>query len=428
MKASLSFSHRCRSATMRAALCVLVLWVGGPVTNPALGGPLQGFSSDNVEWLANLPYQGAVTATRHGNFIYVGDERTIHILDISDPEAPVDTDVIELPTAPAPLPPQKLTTNGKILLVSQALPEEGPQMCTENDCGLVRVVDVSDKTNARIVSSVVTYYDWSWTCILDCRWAYSGIESQILDLRDPTRPRLLKQGWDRDLSLDPTGGICSPSGHCVELINRHSITEVSPGIVVTGTIPIYLLDARADPSRPQVRGISNGAPYSMGRVEWPRQGRERYLVSQNVLGTFAPHCESRSRLAGTSYDPAFATWDTRSWRRGEFARPVDRYYLSNGTYQDGDPAVSGGGVQGCAFGWLDVNPDYARSRVIALAATNHGAKFVRIDRRGKIHEAGWFLPHAGNVWGVVWASDRIVYTVDLHRGIDILRFVPAGSS
>jgi hypothetical protein len=59
---------------------------------------------------------------------------------------------------------------------------------------------------------------------------------------------------------------------------------------------------------------------------------------------------------------------------------------------------------------------------VAVTFFNHGTHFMRVDRKGKISDEGWFIPHAGNSAAVEWLTDRIVYAIDLQRGFDVLKY------
>jgi hypothetical protein len=52
----------------------------------------------------------------------------------------------------------------------------------------------------------------------------------------------------------------------------------------------------------------------------------------------------------------------------------------------------------------------------------HGARFLNVSPAGKISEVGYFTPFGGETIATYWITNEIVYAVDLHRGIDILRY------
>src|SRR3712207_9191556 len=93
------------------------------------------------------------------------------------------------------------------------------------------VIDVSDKTDPKVMSTLEDADDHTVSCVLDCTWVY-GSEGTIVDLRDPENPRLSESNWQTD-----------------DIETEHDVTEVSPGIVLTSTQPLKLLDARSEERR-----------------------------------------------------------------------------------------------------------------------------------------------------------------------------------
>lgn len=49
---------------------------------------------------------------------------------------------------------------------------------------------------------------------------------------------------------------------------------------------------------------------------------------------------------------------------------------------------------------------------------------LHVDKAGKIHQVGYFMPATGSTIATYWITDKIVYALDINRGIDILRFTP----
>ena len=102
---------------------------------------------------------------------------------------------------------------------------------------------------------------------------------------------------------------------------------------------------------------------------------------------------------------------------------IDQYYAKNGTWTDGNPAANPG-IGGCSSHWLEASPKFKNGGIVAAAFFGHGTRMFRVDGKGKIHEAGYFIPVAGETGAVYWVTDEILYAVDYNRGIDILRFNP----
>ncbi|MGH2400897.1 MAG: hypothetical protein ACRDF6_13760, partial [bacterium] len=77
---------------------------------------------------------------------------------------------------------------------------------------------------------------------------------------------------------------------------------------------------------------------------------------------------------------------------------------------------------GCSTHWFEHHPTFRDGGIVAVTFFNHGTHFMRVDRKGKISDEGWFIPHAGNSAAVEWLTDRIVYAIDLQRGFDVLKY------
>ena len=346
-------------------------------------GMKTGVFSKNVEWLGNvLVSQDGVGGRVVGDYFYANDQNKIMIFDIKDPVNPALTGVVPMPQE-WELSREDIDTNGKIMVIP--------------NLGTLYVIDVEDKTNPQIIGEA-TGGQHTQSCILDCTWAY-GSDGAIHDLRDPANPKLMSQSWQTGL----------PGG------NGHDVQEIKPGIVLTATQPIMLLDVRKNPLKPKL--IASGRNID-GRfihaASWPNNGNDKFLLmggEQNLT----PRC------AETPGRGAFMTWDASKYKKtGEFTM-IDEYYAKNGTYTDGNPPANPG-VGGCSMHWLEANPKFDNGGLVAAAFFGHGTRTFRVNSKGKISEDGYFIPVAGETGAVYWVTDRIFYSVDYNRGIDILRY------
>jgi hypothetical protein len=98
---------------------------------------------------------------------------------------------------------------------------------------------------------------------------------------------------------------------------------------------------------------------------------------------------------------------------------IDEFRVKNGTYVDGNPAV---GATGCTNMWFDDHPRFKNGGLVASGFFEHGTRFLKVNGRGRIAEVGHFMPAAGSTIATYWITNRIVYAIDVTRGIDILRF------
>jgi hypothetical protein len=366
-----------------AILAVLTLLAAGAANVGA--GPTQGgFTSENVEYVAHVPFEvGTATGARViGKYMYFTSWKSFSIYDVSDPASPT------LVGRPVPFgfkfENEDVATNGKIMLFSEQLPRN-----------ILHVWDVEDKSNPVQIAELPGGGGHTQSCVLDCKYAYSSTGT-IVDLTDPTKPEIVGN-W----------------GEGMPSTSAHDVNEVAPGLILTSSNPIMLLDARRDPAHPDLLAIGQdervtGGIHSNG---WPNDATDRMFLMSS---------ESNATARCTGDNGAFMTWSASDYRKTHSFKLLDIYQLENGTYQDGAPAVNG---LGCSSHWFQEHPAYRNGGLVAMGSYEHGTRFVRVSPKGKISLDGWFVPAAGSTSAAYWLNDEIVYAVDYTRGIDVLRYL-----
>lgn len=284
-------------------------------------------------------------------------------------------------------------TNGKIAIMPTDVP--GSRLF---------VWDVSDPTAPSVLAEFTPPKpDHMWTCVLGCRYVYGG-RGTIVDLKDPSAPRVVGD-WAASLPISA----------------YHSIEEVAPGVVLTGTIPSFLLHAGKNPRRPIVRAatlpeseespspLAGAGPAPPALVDWPRNAKDRFAL----MSTETPFSGTCSESSGS-----FQTYDTKGWKARRSFRFVDEYRISqDGTFADGGSPYN---IVGCSPYAFAVPPRFAGSRVVAVPWFEQGMRLLKLSTRGRIKEVGGFLPIAGSSSTAIWIDDEVLYLIDLVRGIDIL--------
>lgn len=369
------------------ASAMMMLAVSAPLVT---AGPSEGgISSDNVEFVEFVPFE---VGTATGASVYgkgkerklvVTSWRSFSIYDISDPASPE-----RLSTTPFgfEFENEDVATNGKIMLFSESLPRD-----------ILHIWDIEDPTNPVEIATLAGAGQHTTSCILNCKWAY-GSDGAISDLRDPAKPKLMTETW----------GEGTPAGN-----GGHDVTEVAPGLVLTSTNPMMLLDARKDPVHPKLLAVSEQMPAFVHSNLWPRNAKDRWAMSTGE--TWTP-----GNATCNENDAGFTTWDTSRWKKTKTLRKVDTYFMKNGTFTDGNPAVNA--PFGCSSHWFDTHPKWRNGGVVAAAFYNHGTRFLSVDKKGKISESGYFLPHGGGTSAAYWIDSKIVYAIDYQRGFDVLRY------
>ena len=359
-----------------SALAVLSTLAATSVASADAPGPGY-FASDNIEYVGYVPLENDTAGARVvGNYLYVTNSRTLTIYDLSDPEAPVrvgSTVVLDQPY----FAEEDVDTNGKILLWGSL--------------GTLHVIDVEDKSNPLVIGELDGAEEHTISCVLDCKYGY-GSEGVIVDLRDPTAPKAVGNWGEGTPSWD--GG--------------HDVTEVAPGMVLTSTQPLMLLDARRNPAKPKVIALGGNKDERFIHSNlWPNRMKDNFFLAGGESG--GPSCDDT--------DGAFMTWDTRSWKKTKTFTMIDEYRVKNGLPTNGDPPVN---LTGCMH-WFDVNPSYRNGGLVSVAWYDHGTRLLNVTSSGKIEEAGYFLPVGGSTSAAYWVTKDIIYTADYTRGIDIIR-------
>jgi hypothetical protein len=228
--------------------------------------------------------------------------------------------------------------------------------------------------------------DHTFSCVLGCTWAY-GSRGSIVDLRDPAHPKVAGS-W---ASLPTSDGF--------------DVTEVSPGMVLTSSRTVRLLDARRDPAHPRL--VKKGTTTDnrlLHSNKWPRGGKDKFFLVQGET-PFSGRCTPQSG--------AIMTWDAKTFRM------VDAFRVTNGTYTDSNPPA---GAAGCTAMWFQPHSTFKDGGLVAAGFFEHGVRFLDVDRKGRIQEVGYYTPLGGATIAAYWITDEIVYSVDIEKGIDILRY------
>lgn len=383
-----------KAAVLLITLVALMIPALGATARPA-DVAVGGLSEGPIEYVKTVPFDGgaAQVAEKVGDHLYVTSWKALSIYDVSDLLNPVHISTI--PTG-FQFPAERMDTNGKILIIG----EQTPLFEIDSPLYRLHVFDVSDPAAPVEIAVLGGTKDHTFVCVLDCRWAY-GSHGTIVDLRDPAAPSIAGDWNDGSLSY------------------WHDVTEVAPGKVLTASMPFMkLIDGRKNVTKPRHVAAGDATPTAtagyLGTVLWPRSGRDRFILGSEESG-FSGRCDENSS--------AFVTWDTSGWSRTRSFKVADIYRLGNGNFTDGSPPVS---VIGCSTHVFDSHPRFRNGGLVALAHYEHGTRILEVDRRGSLSEKAWFLPAGGSTSASYWMSDDIIYSIDFHRGIDILRYTGRG--
>jgi hypothetical protein len=384
-----------------AALLASVLLAGGltsaqaSIAYEAGPGP-GGVTSDNVQFIRHVPIaQDGVGGKVVGKYFYANDQNKVMVFDIKDPENPQLTGFVPMPQEWL-FSREDLDGNNKVIVV--------PNQVTASADGQPRagtnalyIVDVEDKTNPVIASTLAGAGSHTSSCVLNCQYVYNS-NGQIIDIRDPSEPKLLDTKW----------------GDGKPVQSGHDVQEISPGIVLTATNPIMLLDARKTPDDPKLLALSPIIEdvSVLHSTRWGSEGKDSFFVAGSEQN-FVARC-------GAKTNGHLMTIDASNWRKTHTLGPIlDRNYETNGTYVDGRPAANQGG---CSSHWLELHPDFHNGGLVAHSRFEHGVRIMDISSEGKIKEVGYFMPWAGMSGAAYWVTDRVIYSLDYNRGLDIIKY------
>lgn len=376
---------------------LLMMSLSASAQTVPLPSQASGFMSENVEYVGTfVPVDGASStgASFYKNgkdhLMVVTTWKNFSIYNVNDPANPV-----LLSTEPFgfKFENEDVSTNGEIMLFSESLPQN-----------ILHVWNVEDPTNPTLISEVPGAGQHTTSCILDCTWAY-GSSGAITDLRDPANPVLMEENW--------TEGLATVGGY-------HDVVEVAPGIVLSSSQPMVLLDARKNPRKPKLLAIGElnedigEAPIHSSL--WPRKAKDKFIL---VGGESWSPANGQGQCTEDS-NQGFSTWDATKWRKTHTFKRIDTWKGYNGTGQDGGSVANV--PFGCSSHWFSNHPTFKNGGLVAVAWYSNGTRILDVDKKGKIEEAGWFLPVAGGTSAAYWVDEEYIYAVDYQRGIDILRY------
>lgn len=341
-----------------------------------------GVSSSNIEWVTTIPLEaGTWSGARivEGR-LYVAGSKSFSIYDVSNPESP---QLLSVTPIGFQFVNEDVDTNGEIMLLSDDRVQKK-----------FHVWDVRDPKNPVKLAELADMPDHTFACVLDCTWAY-GAGGSIIDLADPANPRSAGR-WH-----EPMPGLWG-----------FDTFEVKPGVVITASQTMHLLDGRKDPAKPKVlaQGAARDRRY-LHSIRWPNKGRDKFILVQGEQN-LRPQCDE---TAG-----AFMTYDSTTIRKTKSFNMIDEYRVTGtGSYVDGNPPAN---AIGCSPSWFQEHPSFRNGGLVVSSFFEHGTRILEVDANGEISEVGHFTPAGGITTASYWASDEVIYSIDLTHGIDVLRY------
>jgi hypothetical protein len=417
--------HRLAAAASALALTAVGA-VGSSTSAEALPGT---WTSPNVEHLLTIPDAAAVSAkfvndaNGKAQWMYLSTWQGLSIYDVSNPALPLLTAKLPLPN----FENEDIDGNANIAIVS-----------TDGlTGGVVYVIDTSNKRLPVIKSTYVAKEGAGHTsnCVDNCeRYIYTatGDRLNVVDIADPANPKVTLVDWDpavgpaHDVDQDDSGIVWMTGYNGGAGFAIHPLTD---GV----SDAIRLKTANASPTNPVkitdmvVNGVNMGSDPAindfilhnskreLGTSYRQTKGASR-IASGGVLAVteedYVPNCEGQGR---------FHTFDaTGSVAKGEPLQLLDTFKLAEGTLDPvaGERAL---GTVFCSAHWFTV-----KDNIVAIGWYGAGHPLpghLRPARHppGRVRRVG----RPADVGVVLGPGQRhIVYSVDVERGLDVLRFTP----
>ena len=252
-----------------------------------------------------------------------------------------------------------------------------------------------------------------------CGYLY-GSEGQTYDIRDRAHPKKVpaERSW----------GVLTKSRP------GHNLHQDAKGVWIADTEPLTVFRQTTDPLHLKVltRGtITKNSGYQHNNI---RTRAARYVprkAGESLGGPLRPGelllGNGETNFTGTcdGGSGAFSTWSMAGFDRGAPMKQLSVLRPVSGNYTGGDPAVNG---LGCSGHWFAQKDARDGSILVTAAWYEHGTRFLKVNpKTGAIRQVGYFQPVRGAASASYWMpGSDVVWTVDYHSGIDILRFDQAG--
>ena len=296
--------------------------------------------------------------------------------------------------------------------------------------GYLHAVDVSDPLVPVITDTLVGAGPHTVVCANDACSHLYGSNGRTFDVSD--RANLVQLpadvGWGRQMG--------ATSGH-----NLH---RDASGVWVTDSVPLTVFE-QVDGDPLVLNKLTEGRTslntnYQHNNV---RPRADRYVPRTTEEGVEGPLRDGELLLGNgesnfTGMCPsnagAFSTWsmagfDNPDLGNGDGLGPemtqLDVLRPVSGDVEDGDAPVNG---LGCSGHWFTETDAQDGSILVFAGWYEHGTRMIKVDpATGGITQVGFFQPVRGSTSEAYLMpgstdGEHVIWTVDFHSGVDILRF------
>lgn len=372
--------------------------------------PAQASAPSPITLLGTVAAPGAVSARLVGTVLHVSTAAGLITYDVSRPEAPRELGRLPLPTYQN----EDLDVGGGLALLSEDVPVRAGNSPAG---GQLLVVSVADPARPQLLAEVPLPdgAGHTATCLLACRWAYasSGATLIAVDLQVPAKPVVHRvplpaaSGDVHDVEQDDRGVVWLSGRGGVTALAVAPVRTLGAAVArrtaaATPTAPVELTSSGAAGSTALNRvGLAHGSLRPMD-VDWsgPLGKGDVLLVGEEST---ADACVDGGRLH--SVDARGASTG-RTLTVLDSVAPVDR------------KATTAPGLgAGCSAHWFSTS-----GPLVAAAWFGAGVRVFDASDPRRLRQVASYVPTEPRTWATVWVpGTRIVYALDLHRGIDVLR-------
>jgi hypothetical protein len=362
---------------------------------PIAGGAL---ASSNIDLVANIPFAGAIGAKLVGDHMYVTGGAGLTIYDVSK-GLPIPTGALALPH----FENEQVDGNGDVLVISADFFVLG------NYANMVALIDTTNK-NAPILASLSPTGDGhTGTCVQDCKylWLSGGDVWDISDPAAPVRKGRQPGGYVHNWNIDSAGYAWGDGSRVLDLngYGPHNLTSPTN----TGASGYFGWHNSIRPYADEV----TASQFIDTQVD---RGEVVFGAGEDLYDFFGVegNCAGQDRVTATHF---------RKLPDGGYKlNQLDTWDVAlNGTELDHKPTAA----TFCSSHWLDVHND-----ILAVGWYEQGTRILDVSDPRNMRQIGYFLPVETQAWGAYFkeipGDGLYIYSIDLIRGIDVLKF--SGSS
>ncbi|MEA2683152.1 MAG: hypothetical protein QOK05_1480 [Chloroflexota bacterium] len=394
----------------------------------ATATPPAGLTSENVEFLANLPeLVTAISIAFIDDTAFVSTVHGVYSVDVSDPTNP--TIIGALPHFIFENEHMTVDAVRKRLYISRD--PRGIAGTTELPYGIVEIIDVSNPRVMTLVNPVQLPVGHTSTCINNCDYIWTGgpAASSLqpadwagrpifgTDVRDPAHPVQCPHAIDLGANDGKTD-----YAHSID-VDAAGVAWVSGRAHVRG---FWTQGAHFNPVSGQVETATacDPIPYAGGGTVLGADSDEvMHNAYRNLNGTVDGRSgdvvvatEERT-VTDCTKSGRLATYDIGGSHQGQgFINTATTHFRL--TQLDSWTPENKAGSTGCdSAHWFTERAD----QVIAISFYSQGTRFLDTSDPRHIRQVGYFNPTGTNSWAAYWHGAETVFIADFGRGLDVVR-------